>query len=149
MKTEVNPSPQERLRASSSDSTMLCSILWITLSCFKPVIHGFSADSVWNCSICYHRHLILLSSETDSKRAFINCSCFLRFTCWSFADIHCRIEIRSNIPSIFSIEKQAHFSYVTASAVNIFNNINYWLPHFHNLEKHTASWRWSLLWLKE
>ena len=80
-------------------------------------------------------------SETDSGRTFINCSHFLWFTCWSFADIHCRIEIRLNIPSNFNIGKQVHFSHVTVSAVNIFNNINYWLQHFHALEKHTASWR--------
>ena len=81
------------------------------------------------------------TSETDSGRTFINCSHFLRFTCWSFADIHCRIEIRLNSPSNFSVERQAHFNQVTVSAVNIFNNINYWLQHFHDLEKHIASCR--------
>lgn len=116
--------------------------------------HSVDNQAAWNYYSWLHAHTLsetaahvttglwlALISETNSERAFINCSCFLWFTCRSFADIHCRIEIKFNIPSIFSVEKQAHFSCVTASAVNIFNNINYWLKHFRDLEKHAASSR--------
>lgn len=112
IKPQARSGPSKGLRAPSSYSTVLSLILW-------------TAMLLWTSDSWLHAQIL---SETA-------------VTHWSFADIHCRIEVKFNIPSIFSIEKQAHFSCVTASAVNIFNNINYWLQHFHDLEKHTASSR--------
>ena len=133
--------PWSRGKANSSGSTMLASIWDIPGHLRTSYSRLPCTYSVWSHSIHYQRIWFTLIPETVSERAFINCCCFLWFVCWSFADMPCKIEIRFNIPSIFSIEKQVHFSCVTASAINIFKNVTYGLQHFHDLGKHTALWR--------
>lgn len=116
----------------------------------EPAIHGFEVQTLCDTEAYATTGIgVTLVFKAHSEKALINCSCFLWCMFRSCADIHCRIEIRFNSPSIFSLEKQAHFRCVTASAVNIFNNINYRLQHLHDLEKHTVSWRQSLLKVRE
>lgn len=55
-KAQANPGPKVGLWASSSGSAMLHLILWITRAALKQLF--MASDSVWNGSICYHRHSI-------------------------------------------------------------------------------------------
>lgn len=85
--------------------------LWLHHALSHSVAHLELLWTIYSCVWCTDQLQLqhMLSPTFDAshwcRKGICQPFCFLPFTCWNFADIHCRTEISFSIPSILCVEK--------------------------------------------